>query len=95
MKKVAVLALSVILLGVWGCSQPQLTMEQRKKIDYLEALAEQKDREAARTESLALQQIQRANELREEAQNYRRKAKLVTKGRDIDEMEESMRDYRR
>ena len=90
MKRIAVTVLGIILLGAWGCSsQKDLTMEQRKTVEYLQALADQKDREADRTESLAMQQIDRARQLHEEAQDYRRKAKLVSKGQDIDEMERS------
>ena len=96
MKRVAVLALGVVLLGLWGCSsKPELTMRQKKTVEYLEAIAAQKDREAVRTESLAMDQLERAKKLREEAEGYRQKARLVIKGQDIDEMEQALRKARR
>lgn len=96
MRRIAVLALSVGLLGVWGCGgKPELTMQQKKTVEYLEALADQKDREAAMTEGLAKEQMIQAGKLREEALNYRRKAKSITSGQDIDETEHDMEWYRR
>lgn len=96
MRRIAVLALSIALMGVWGCSsEPKLTTQQRRTVEYLEALADQKDREADMTESLANDHLKKAAELREEAESYRRKARLVTKGRDIDETEQELEKYRK
>ncbi|NOZ22174.1 MAG: hypothetical protein GXP25_13935 [Planctomycetes bacterium] len=95
MKKIAALTLSVVLLGLWGCaSKPDLSIKQKKQIEYLEAIADQKDREADRTESLAKMYIDRAGQLRKEAQGYREKAALVTKGQDLDELEHALRKER-
>ena len=92
MKRVALWALSVLLLGVLGCaSKPELTVKQKKTIEYLEALADQKDREADRTDGLAKQQMDRANQLRQEAVGYREKVQMIMKGQDIDEMEREAR----
>ena len=95
MRRIAALALSTVLLGLWGCaSKPELNIKQKKQIEYLEALADQKDREADRTASLAAMYLDRAGKLREEAQSYREKAALVTKGKDVDELEQQLRKYR-
>ncbi|MEW6358304.1 MAG: hypothetical protein AB1696_18365 [Planctomycetota bacterium] len=95
MRRIAALALSVVLLGLWGCaSKPELSIKQKKQIEYLEALADQKEREADQTESIARMHIERAGQLRKEAQDYRQKAALVLKGQDLDELEQQLRKYR-
>lgn len=88
MRKIAATALSVVLLGVWGCGgPPKLSTEQRKTIEYLEAMADQKENEAEKAEGLAKFHMDKAKDLREEAVALRQKARLVRKGQDLDAME--------